>query len=293
MNRPLATLLLLLLFPAAAFAQRQPPQSAPPSTQPFPGISYHEQVRHEPPLRVYWIQADLTNPRLHLRLCPGGPPVDATWETTLMSVPKIAAREHLAVAVNGSFFAPRDTMTILGRKLPYFEANPARACGWAVSDGRLWSATPLGATYPSLVVGNDGRVSITQSSTPPRDARQVVSGCNLLLRDGRNVGPADALAPRCAVGLDAADRTLTLLVVDGRRPGYSVGLSMKQTADELLKLGCRQGLILDSGGSATMVVRHGDNWPVVNCPSDGHDLPIPISVPRPVANALGIVVDEN
>jgi len=29
-----------------------------------------------------------------------------------------------------------------------------------------------------------------------------------------------------------------------------------------------------------------------NLPSDGHDLPVDISLPRPVADALGVIVDE-
>jgi len=82
------------------------------------------------------------------------------------------------------------------------------------------------------------------------------------------------------------------LVVDGRRPDQSAGLSMRGTADEMIRLGCASAINLDSGGSSTLVVRHGEKWPVINTPSDGHDLPIPLCVERAVANALGIVVDS-
>jgi hypothetical protein len=272
----------------AAGAQAKPG----PTSRPFAGVTYADEVRQNPPLHLYWVQADFSNPRVHLRLCAGGPVGERPWETTLLPVSKIAAREGLDVAVNGSFFAARDFVMILGRRDPYFEGNAARACGWTVSDGRLWSATPLGVKFPSLLVARDGHVSIGMLPKPPVDAAQMVSGCNLLLQDGRNVGPEDARAPRCAVGLDATNQILTLLVVDGRRPESSAGLSMHQTAEELLRLGCKQGLILDSGGSATLVIRQGNQWPVVNLPSDGHDLLLPLAVARPVANALGIVVDK-
>jgi Phosphodiester glycosidase len=262
------------------------------TTHPFVGITFTEDILENPPLRLYWLRADLTNPAVHVRVCPGGPPdAGGFWETTLLPVSKIARRDHLDIAVNGSYFVPKSLIHFFGWKDPYFEGNPAKVCGWAVSDGRLWSDHPISPNLPALVVADDGSVSIGRFSAAPVHVRQVVSGCAMLVDDGRVVGPDDKPAPRCAAGLDAECKTLTLLVVDGRRPDSSVGLSMKQTAQELLIHGCWKAICLDSGGSATMVVRKGETWPVINKPSDGHDLLIPLSIERPVANALGIVID--
>jgi hypothetical protein len=261
-------------------------------TQPFPGVTFVQEVKTNPPLRDYYVQADMSNPAIHLRVAPAGPnTAGPPWQTTLMTVSKIAARDHLDVAVNGSFFAPKDALAIFGRKLPYFEGNPAQATGWTVSDGRLWTEHPLSLDFPSLVLMRDGRLFIDHLSTPPRDALQVVSGCEWLVRQGRSVGPpGDDPAPRTAVGLDEAGKILTLFVVDGRRSS-SQGLSNQQTGDEMLKLGCYSAICLDSGGSSTLVIRNGQKWPVINTPSDGHDLFIPLSIERPVADALGITVD--
>jgi len=78
--------------------------------------------------------------------------------------------------------------------------------------------------------------------------------------------------PRTAVGFN--ERKLFLVTVDGRQPGYSVGMTLPQLAELMLSLGCREAMNLDGGGSTTCLVR----GQVVNRPSDQRE--------RPVANAL-------
>lgn len=111
---------------------------------------------------------------------------------------------------------------------------------------------------------------------------QVVAGGPRLVRDGKAAVEAEggtlggAFAsmrhPRTAVGL--AGKRLVLLVVDGRQPGHSVGMSLTELAEELVALGCTDGLNLDGGGSTTLWVR----GVVLNRPSDRRE--------RPVANGL-------
>jgi exopolysaccharide biosynthesis protein len=57
---------------------------------------------------------------------------------------------------------------------------------------------------------------------------------------------------------------LLLVVIDGRRPGYSVGATLPEAARVMQSLGARDALNLDGGGSSAMVVR----GRVVNRPSD-------------------------
>jgi hypothetical protein len=262
------------------------------STQPLDRIKITSEIRHNPPLRLYWAQIDLKNPRTHLRVVRGGTPAaaEAPWEATLLPLTKIAQREKLDLAVNGSFFVPKDAKVMFGVKDPYYEHNLALAAGWTVADGVLLSTHPVQSDWSSLVVQKDGKASIRRLTAAPAGAWAVVSGI-ALVRDGRNIAPIDLPAPRTAVGLDAAEKTLTIFVVDGRRPDYSVGLNLKQVAGEMLKFGCNAAIGLDGGGSTTMVLRDGNYWKLVNCPSDGHTLPIPLSIERPVADALGITVD--
>ena len=83
--------------------------------------------------------------------------------------------------------------------------------------------------------------------------------------------------PRTLAGV-RPDGTLLLVTVDGRRPGWSVGMTLREAARLMRSLGARDALNLDGGGSTTMTVR----GEVVNRPSDrGGE--------RPVADGLFVL----
>ena len=70
--------------------------------------------------------------------------------------------------------------------------------------------------------------------------------------------------PRSMIGIDRKGR-LMLVVLDGRQAGYSEGMSVIQTARLMKRLGAREALNLDGGGSSVMAV---DGKGIVNRPSD-------------------------
>lgn len=268
-----------------------------PSTR--PAFIYREEVRTDPPLHLHIVAVDLTNPAVHLKVAHGGtdPDLRPPWETTLMPVSEMAQRDGMSVAINGNFFSSKDYEQILGRKVFFYEGNWARAVGWAMSDGKLFSRTPLSPDWPTLIINKTGNVAISQFNAIPPTVRQAVTGQLQIVTDGQNsVIPQQQrgeLAPRTAVGFDRSQKTLYMLVVDGRRPGYSTGVTIHQLGDEMLSLGAYEAINLDSGGSSTMVLRdETGSVNVVNRPSDGHDLMIPLSIERSVACALGVVVDH-
>lgn len=80
--------------------------------------------------------------------------------------------------------------------------------------------------------------------------------------------------PRTAIATLADGRAL-LVVVDGRQPALSVGMSLAELARLLLELGAREAMNLDGGGSTAMVVKGN----VVNHPSDA-------TGERPVSDAI-------
>jgi len=104
--------------------------------------------------------------------------------------------------------------------------------------------TALGAG-PRLL--SNGRVTVSDKSEEFRDD----------VRLGRG--------PRTAFGIDRQGRYI-ILVVDGRQPFYSVGLTLTELAATMQRL--------DGGGSTAMAIRSR----LVNRPSDGYE--------RPVSNAL-------
>ncbi len=114
---------------------------------------------------------------------------------------------------------------------------------------------------------------------------ELVGGTPRLIRDGvatvewQNEGTGQSFAtdrhPRTAVGFSADSSTIYFFTVDGRQPGYSVGMSLFELADYMLEWQVYQGVNLDGGGSTTMVVR----GELQNSPSDA-------AGERSVANAL-------
>ena len=97
----------------------------------------------------------------------------------------------------------------------------------------------------------------------------AVGGNPTLLEDGVIMPSVDGSGsffsrnPRTAVGY--APGKVFLVVVDGRQPGHSVGMTLRELANLMLGLGARSALNLDGGGSSTMVV----NGRITNRPSDG------------------------
>jgi Phosphodiester glycosidase len=83
--------------------------------------------------------------------------------------------------------------------------------------------------------------------------------------------------PRTLAGV-RADGTLLLVTVDGRRPGWSVGMTLPEAARLMRRLGAGDALNLDGDGSSTMVIR----GEVVNRPSDRVG-------ERPVSNGLFVM----
>lgn len=265
---------------------------AQPTTQP---ISYREEVRENPAMRLYIVQVDLTNPCISVHVSKAGEDPDAAGplQTTLMTTTQIARRENFAVAINASFFAPAKMKEILGRKTPYWIGNGALCIGWTIENGKLISNEPAPA---SIVVNPRGQVSIGKYAAAPQTAREMVSGMQLMVRGGElnTRGTGKDLAPRTGVGIDRAGEKLTLIVVDGRRPGYSQGMTLEEFGKEFLQLGCWSAMNLDGGGSSTMVMRSedGKTFNLKNYPSDGNDLPFEVSVERPVASVLGIRLSD-
>jgi hypothetical protein len=69
--------------------------------------------------------------------------------------------------------------------------------------------------------------------------------------------------PRTAVG-QLPDGRVILVVVDGRRAGYSVGMTNFELAQTLVRLGATTGSALDAGGSSTLAF----DGQLLNRPSD-------------------------
>jgi exopolysaccharide biosynthesis protein len=106
----------------------------------------------------------------------------------------------------------------------------------------------------------------------------AIGGGPVLVRDGKPVYRANEAFtvsqiaprhPRTAIG-QLADGRILMVVVDGRQPGYSVGMTTFEMALTMARLGAVRAMQLDGGGSSTIAFE----GTVLNSPSDGRERPI-------------------
>lgn len=112
--------------------------------------------------------------------------------------------------------------------------------------------------WPGLVAAVGGGPQIVRDGAPVFRAGEAFTSSQL--------GPR---APRSAIG-QLRDGRVVLVAVDGRQPGYSVGLSNFELAQALVRLGAVTGMALDGGGSTTMALEGS----LLNRPSGGTERPI-------------------
>ncbi|HUP32276.1 MAG TPA: phosphodiester glycosidase family protein [Gaiellaceae bacterium] len=115
---------------------------------------------------------------------------------------------------------------------------------------RLLEEAPVGTSIALRIIFRPEWTGVTQA----------VGGGPVLVRDGGPVFRAQEAftssqlaprAPRTGVG-QRADGSLIMVVTDGRRPGYSVGMTNFELAQTLVRLGAVTGSALDGGGSSSL-----------------------------------------
>jgi exopolysaccharide biosynthesis protein len=232
---------------------------------------------------LFVAEVDLTNPKVRVRVAPGGPDPDGPgrWQTTLMKPTQVAAREGFDLVVNGDFFDARGIKDAEGTNSAYRAQIWGAVNGPAVTDGKVWSTSTN--AWPCLVVHKNHKMGIEKLARPTRDDWEVVAGNTMLVENGVPVPHRSrARHPRTVVGLDAKGARLIIMVVDGRKPGVAVGMNYEELAAEMIRLGCSQALNLDGGGSSVMALRDPatGGFRILNQPSDGRE--------RAVASVLGV-----
>lgn len=133
--------------------------------------------------------------------------------------------------------------------------------GTVIIDGQIINdgvATGWGGGIIGLT--NDNVLVLTKAS-----AQEAI---NMGVRDAVSFGPflivngvvsqftgngGYGVAPRTAIG-QRKDGIVLLLVIDGRRPGHSIGVDMVELTNIMLKYGAYNASNLDGGGSSTIVV---------------------------------------
>ena len=124
---------------------------------------------------------------------------------------------------------------------------------------------PLPTEWASVTDAVSAGPTLVRNGKPIFNAGEALTPVQLHGRD-----------PRTAIG-QRADGTIVMVAVDGRQPGWSVGITNWDLAQTLVRYGCVTGFALDSGGSTTIAF----DGKVLNRPSDSYG-------ERPVGEALVI-----
>ena len=116
-----------------------------------------------------------------------------------------------------------------------------------------------------------------------KGVQHAIGGFPILVENGRRniVGtPGENLKRRhTRTAVCTNDRKVIFVVVDGRQPQLSVGMTLEELADLIVSLGCTTATNTDGGGSSVMAVaapvgaQHAvpAHLRVANSPSDGQE----------------------
>lgn len=194
---------------------------------------------------------DLTHPGVEIRLDTG---ID---KKTLTS--DFARTNHCMVAING-------------------EAGNSPAMDSGLGD---WIGNFVSAGKPILLKDSNRRPFLAfdrrcratyapahlVATNQAAEWHNVIWGRHDVLTNGVATAPVQPeRQPRTAMAIDKAGARLYLLVVDGRQPGYSVGLRRRDVGLLLAAFGASDGMLCDEGGSSCMYANPPDG--ILNTPSD-------------------------
>ncbi|RYV52323.1 phosphodiester glycosidase family protein [Pengzhenrongella frigida] len=161
----------------------------------------------------------------------------------------IAADNDAVFAINGDYYGFRDTGIVIRNGVVYRDSGARDGLAF-YRDGTVEVYDETTTTAADLVA--DG-VWNTLSFGPALLADgEIIDGIESVEVD-TNIGnhSIQGEQPRTAVGVIDANH-LVFVVVDGRSPGYSAGVTMTGLAEIMQGLGATTAYNLDGGGSSTM-----------------------------------------
>ncbi len=170
--------------------------------------------------------------------------------TNITETTSDTAEDNDAVfAINGDYYGFRDTGIVIRNGVVYRDEGAREGLAF-YRDGTVQVYDETTTTADELVA--DGVWNTLSFGPALLEDGQVVDGIDDVEVD-TNVGnhSIQGEQPRTAVGV-IDDNHLVFVVVDGRSPGYSAGVTMTGLAEIMQSLGATTAYNLDGGGSSTM-----------------------------------------
>ena len=202
---------------------------------------------------VQILRIDLTDPDVQIFTTPRATNYQArVRETVGQSVSSFLQANQLQVAVNANFYDPTD---------PALPGQSAVIKGLHISRGVTVSSQDSSAEDFAVLFTTNNQIRYAFNNYPPTNTARIynaISGRYALISHGvsvanNNTSPISGDQPRTSVGSSKDGRYLFLMVIDGRQPGWSDGAEDEDTAAWLLSVGAYNAVMMDGGGSTTMV----------------------------------------
>jgi len=161
---------------------------------------------------------------------------------------EIADANSAIVAINGDFYSSRENGIIIRNGVVYRDM-PARHGLAIYKDGTMKVYDETTTTADKLLAEG---VWNTYSFGPGLLVDgSVASGLDNYEADANAKHPIQGTNPRTGIGIVDANHYI-FVVVDGRSPGYSRGVTLTEFAEIFQQLGCSAAYNLDGGGSSTL-----------------------------------------
>jgi exopolysaccharide biosynthesis protein len=228
------------------------------------------------PTAIHVLRVDMQDRRMKIETIvapdPDGP---GPAEATLTDPMELARDPNTIAAINANAF--RGMIDSTGKRDSNWRAGQmVDIAGAAAHDGVVRSAggdeTAVNAMFG---VDKDNRVYFGQY----RPMQEAVNGWSFRLIEKGKVIPKEGgdRHPRTAIGADSTGRWLYLVVVDGRRPDWSIGANPRELADIMLRIGAYNAVNVDGGGSSILIMKDstGSNRNV-NRISGSRTRPVPV-----------------
>jgi hypothetical protein len=245
-------------------------------------VTYYRRVHYTPRMMVaHIVTVDLTCKNVNVLVTP---PEKNDKDNPLRArtTSQFAEEFGVQVAINGDGFSPWWSRNVFDY-YPHV-GDPIVPNGFAASRAKEYGEVK----GPTLFINS---VKDATFGTPFRKVYNAISGQSWLVKDKKPVPDLNDTntAPRTAVGLDGPGTRLIMIVVDGRQPFYSEGVTIQEMAELMMFYGGDNAINLDGGGSSTLVIQDPQTrqFRVMNSPIDSY---IP-GRERPVGNHLGIFAD--
>ncbi len=245
----------------------------------YPCVIYYRRIHYLPRIFVaHIVTFDLTCKNIDIFVTP---PEKGDKQNPLRAstTSQFAQQFDVQVAINGDGFTPWKSNSILDY-YPHV-GDPVSPNGFAASRAREYGESK----GPTLFINSKKEATF---GVAYRKVYNAISGQSWLVRGEKPVPDLnDTLAaPRTAIGSDGPGTRLIMIVVDGRQPFYSEGVTVQEMAELMIYYGGDNAINLDGGGSSTLVIQdpQSGKYLVMNSPIDN-------GIPgreRPVGNHFGV-----